>query len=60
LGKKGVNAEAARYGSFLLLAATFVALIWSVQQDAQGILWAVIAPLLVLVFLQYQMKQHIS
>lgn len=60
LGKKGLNRDAVRYGSFLLLAATFVALIWSVQQDAQGILWAVIAPFGVLSFIQYQMRQHIS
>lgn len=60
VGKKGLKKDAVRYGSFLLLAATFVALIWSIQNASQGVMVAVIAPFIVLQFIQRQMKYHIS
>lgn len=58
--KKGLSKDAVRYGSILLLAATFVALIWSIQNASQGIMVAVVAPFIVLKFIQRQMKYHIS
>ena len=60
VGKKGLNKDAVRYGSFLLLAATFMALIWSIQNASQGIMVAVVVPFIVLKFIQKQMKYHIS
>lgn len=60
VGKRGLAKDAVRYGSFLLFAATCVALVWSIQNAAQGIVVAVVAPFIVLTFIQRQMMYHLK
>ena len=60
IGKKHMSRDAIRYGSFLLLAATIIALIWSVKADDQGILWATIVPFIILRIVQDQITKHIA
>ncbi len=59
LGASNKTKEAVRYGSFLLLAATVVALIWSLQMDASGLLWAVAVPFFVLKMIQRQLERNL-
>ena len=60
IGKKGMSKDAVRYASFLLLAGTFVALIWSIQTDDQGVLFAVIVPYIILMLCEDQLERHVS
>jgi hypothetical protein len=58
----GVNSgtkEAVRYTSFLLLATTFAALVWSVSADSDGLLWAVIIPFVILTGVRKQLIEHL-
>ena len=55
IGLQSVDKQAIKYGSFLLLAATFVALIWSIQSNDQGIIWAVAAPFILLRLIRLQL-----
>jgi len=47
------------YASFLLLAASFIALVWSITADAQGIFWAVAVPFVALGILRVQLIKHL-
>ncbi len=60
IGAKRMSRDAIRYGSFLLLAATIIALIWSVKADDQGILWATVMPFIILRIVQEQIVKHIA
>ncbi len=60
IGTKHMDRDAIRYGSFLLLAATMIALIWSVKADDQGIVWATIVPFIILRIVQDQIAKHIA
>ena len=53
------NREMRTYASFLLFAATIIALVWTVKADAEGILWAVALPYLMLVFVRNQIVDHL-
>ncbi len=53
--KKG----AVNYASFLLLAATFIALVWSVSAEDYGLLWAVVLPFITLRVMKDQLVEHI-
>ncbi len=60
IGKHGMSKDAIRYSSFLLLAVSFVALIWSIQTDIHGILYAVFAPYFALLLCRDQLEKHVS
>lgn len=51
--------EIMNYTSFLLLAATFIALVWSVSAEAYGLLWAVVMPFIVLKITRDQLITHL-
>lgn len=53
------NKQARKYGSFLLLAASFVAWIWSVNGMQFGIFWSVIAPYFGLLLIRDQLVKNI-
>ncbi len=60
IGAKNMSRDAIRYGSFLLLAATLIALVWSVKADDQGILWATAMPFIILRIIQDQIVKHVA
>lgn len=59
VGMKSKNKQAIQYASFLLLAASVVALIWSVTADDRGILFAVALPFLILLLIRDQLARQI-
>lgn len=60
IGAKNLTRSAVRYGSVLLLAATIIALIWSIKADDQGILVATVIPFIILRLVQAQIVLHIA
>jgi len=60
IGVAHKNRPAIQYASFLLLAATVVALIWSVTADARGILFSVIIPFLLLLLIRDQLVRQMD
>ncbi len=48
IGVKHKSKQAVQYASFLLLAATVIALIWSIQSEEHGIFLSVVVPFLAL------------
>ena len=59
IGVASKNKRAIQYASFLLLAVTFCALIWSVHNDEQGLMWAVAIPFIILRFVRQQLVDHL-
>ena len=59
LGNQTKTKAAIRYGSFLLLASTIIALIWSLQMNTQGLLGAVVLPFFVLKMIQHQLERNL-
>lgn len=60
IGKRGMSKDATRYASFLLLAASVICLIWSIQTDESGILYSVAGPFFLLKFFSEKLKQHVA
>jgi hypothetical protein len=59
IGVQHKNKDAVRYASFLLLVATFIALVWSVSADADGLFWAVALPLVILSIVRHLLSEHL-
>lgn len=59
IGVTSKKPGAVKYASFLLLAATFIALVWSVSADFHGLLWAVILPFIALRLIREQLVYHL-
>lgn len=59
VGRVQQDTHAQKYASFILLAASFVAWIWSVNGAQFGVLWAVVAPFFVLLLIREQLVQKI-
>jgi hypothetical protein len=59
IGVVAKKKETVQYSSFLLLAVTFIALVWSVSAEMYGLLWAVVLPLVILKGMREQLVHHL-
>ncbi len=59
IGIAAKKKELVNYSSFLLLAATFIALVWSVSAESYGLLWAVVLPFIILKIMREQLVHHL-
>ncbi len=60
IGVKHKNKQAMQYASFLLFAASVIALIWSVRMDEQGLLLSVVIPFILLRVIRDQLVRQMD
>lgn len=59
IGVVAKKRELVVYSSLLLLAATFIALVWSVSAESQGIFWAIVVPFILLKVMREKLIEHL-